>query len=208
MTVDERCHAKTQTTAFSRDQTLQELASNRIECFHYDKSEAQLEILFLDTSTMSGNDLHEGWNRKMALFGFIYADENSFFPDWYPKYEMDDHRPLKRTIDMRCILKIAKNCPTRYGPCILCAEKRIYQITYLGFATVPSTEQFMNVFHFNTEKLCAVSVCLKITDCIKESLVVQFDHIFSPTGTLHRLMHLGLLPDLKGNHVNFKGAIS
>ncbi|KAG7439365.1 uncharacterized protein BT62DRAFT_1081636 [Guyanagaster necrorhizus] len=43
-------------------------------------------------------------------------------------------------------------------------------------------------------------------EALKGELIVQFDHIFSAMGAIHRLMVPGVLPDLKGSHVNFRGA--
>ncbi|SJL02788.1 uncharacterized protein ARMOST_06125 [Armillaria ostoyae] len=44
------------------------------------------------------------------------------------------------------------------------------------------------------------------TETLRSRLVVKFDHKISSMGTIHQLMHPGVLPDLKGSHVTFKGA--
>lgn len=44
------------------------------------------------------------------------------------------------------------------------------------------------------------------TETLKGELVVKFDLILLAMETIHQLMHPGVLPDLNGSHVTFKGA--
>lgn len=43
-------------------------------------------------------------------------------------------------------------------------------------------------------------------ETLRGELVVTFDHIFSAMGMIHQMMNPGVLPDLRGSHINFKGA--
>ncbi|KAK0185351.1 hypothetical protein F5146DRAFT_1125303 [Armillaria mellea] len=149
-------------------QTLQEQAPDGVESFHYNESDAQLEIRFFDTSTAFKvrSVLHEHWSFKKSLFDYVHDEENCSLPDRYPTEEINSRESLQRSTD-----RFDDVSPTLVSASFV--PKR--EILYLGFATELGAKQFMKMFQFEANTMGVEMELLSGDHTVYPSLITALD---------------------------------
>ncbi|KAK0218516.1 hypothetical protein EDD85DRAFT_797653 [Armillaria nabsnona] len=163
-------------------QTPQELAPNGVESFHYNESDAQLEIHFFDTSkAFKAGQIHSSGTLELQKVTVRLRSRRRNFPDWYQTEEIDSRGPLKRSIEIRCITSstTAEACLAWTNRFDEVSPASVYasfvpkrEIIYLGFATELGAGQLMKMFQFNAGKIDVEMELLAGDHTVHSSLIM------------------------------------